>query len=110
MRKLDQVGFECTYMWLGLPRSWESRGKGKESALKVGGQVRVWTGAGRAHWDRVSIRDQGLCLLRAVRVHHINWAVLGTESGGESRTQGTRSYFRDVGMAGDRLKRLDQGS
>lgn len=38
-------------------------------------------------------RDLGLCLLRRLRVHHISWADLGT-----------RSYFRDVGMSGDRQR------
>lgn len=38
-------------------------------------------------------RDLGVCLLRSLRVHHISWADLGT-----------RSYFRDVGMAGDRQR------
>lgn len=68
--------------------------KGKKIALKVGGQGKSldWVHAGLTLVG-CQCKDLDFCLLRRVRVHHINWAVLGT-----------RSYFRVVGMAGDRQR------
>lgn len=74
--------------------------KGKEIALKVGGQGKSldWTQTGRT-LAGCQCRDPGLCLLRRIRVHHINWAI-----------QGAKVLFWECVNGWGQKMRLDQGS
>ena len=71
MRKLGQVGYSWTTCIYVAGASWEEPWR-REGRCFEGG----WSG--QSGLDRVSIRNQGPCLLRGARVHHINWAVWGT--------------------------------